>query len=109
MAIEPQDVFCPNIECVARGQVNTGNIRYHSRTPLRYRCQVCRHTFNERAATLFHRRRVEQERIVEVVALVAYGCPIPAIEAAMGYGRTTVSEWVEAAGLHSQAVHQALV
>ena len=109
MAIEPQDVFCPTIECAATGQINKGNIRYHSRTPLRYRCQVCRHTFTERAGTLFHRRRVEPERIGEVETLVAYGCPIPAIQAAIGYGRATVSEWAEAAGLHSLSVHRVLV
>ena len=109
MVIEPQDVFCPNMACPARGQTNQGNIRYHSRTPLRYRCQVCRTTINERVGTPFHRRRVGQARITEVVTLVAYGCPIAAIEAALGYERSTVSDWIDAAGAHAQAVQQTLV
>jgi hypothetical protein len=81
----------------------------HGQTRRRYRCTVCRKTFSPRTGTLFHRRHTAMRLIVQIVTLVSYGCPIPAIEAAFGFQARTVREWVAAAGRQSAAVQQALV
>jgi transposase-like protein len=107
--MNPQEVFCPNPDCPARGRVAAGNIWIHARTPPRYRCTVCGTTFSERAGTLYHRRRIDEATITCVVTLLAYGCPIPAIERAFGVRRQTVRDWADAAGRQCEAIHQHLV
>jgi len=47
--------------------------------------------------------------IVQVLTLLAYGCPIPAIEAAFGFQRRTVRSWLAAAGSHAERLHTELV
>jgi transposase-like protein len=107
--IDPQSVFCPNLDCPARGQIGEGNIRIHARKPPRYRCSVCGKTFSERTGTIFFRRRTDEQTITQVVTLVSHGCPVPAIEAAYGFQAQTVREWVDRSGTHCEAVHQAEV
>lgn len=99
------DVFCPNMDCPARGQTGQGNIEGHGKTRPRFKCQVCGKTFSARAGTIFFRRRTAEETITCVVTLVGNGCPIPAIEAAFGLQAQTVPEWVEAAGQQCEQVH----
>src|SRR6266516_3454733 len=77
-------VFCPNLECMARGQIGQGNIVSHGREPPRYRCKTCGKTFSAKEGTLFAGLRKPMEVIVTVVTLLAYGCPIQAIVHAFG-------------------------
>lgn len=107
--MNPREVFCPTPDCPARGRCGEGNIRIHARTPPRYRCTVCGATFGARAGTVFHRRPTAATTITQVVTLVAYGCPVPAIVAAFGVQRQTVAAWVDAAGRQCAAVHERLV
>lgn len=95
--------------CPARGQIGEGNIRIHCHKRHRYRCTVCKTTFSGRAGTPFFRRRTAEATITQVVTLVSYGCPVPAIEAAFALQAQTVREWVDAAGAHTEAVHHAEV
>ncbi len=87
-----QEVFCPNPDCPARGRGAAGNIWIHAHTPPRYRYTVCDTTFGERAGTRYHRRRADEATITCVVTLLAYGCPIPAIERAFGLQRQRVRD-----------------
>lgn len=103
------DVFCPNMDCPARGQKNQGNIRVHGKARPRFKCQVCRKTFSARAGTPFFGRRTDEATITCVVTLVGNGCPIAAIQAAFGIQTQTVREWVEASGQHCQRFHSAQV
>jgi transposase-like protein len=107
--MDPHDVFCPNTACPATGQIGQGNINIHSRQPKRYRCNVCQKTFGARKGTPLYRRRTPEATIVMVLTLVAYGCPIAAIEAAFGFQRRTVQQWVDAAGEHCEQIHEHLV
>jgi transposase-like protein len=107
--MDPHNVFCPNSACPATGQIGEGNIKIHSHSPKRYRCNVCQKTFSARKGTPFYRRRIPEATIVMVLTLIAYGCPLAAIEAAFGFQRRTVQGWVDAAGEHCEQIHQHLI
>ncbi len=107
--MDTSQVFCPNLECCARGKKGEGNIRLHDRKRQRYRCRVCKQTFGERRGTMLEGLGKPSELIVIVIALLAYGCPIQAIVHAYGLDERTVAEWRDRAGLHCQKVHQAIV
>src|SRR6266852_4618570 len=102
-------VFCPNLECMARGQVGQGNIVSHGRERPRYRCKTCGKTFSAKEGTMFAGLRKPTEMIVMVVTLLAYGCPVQAIVHAFGLDERTVASWRDRAGKHCETVHQALV
>ena len=107
--MNPQAVFCPNLDCAARGRVGEGTIWVHSRTPPRYRCRVCGKTFGARLGTPFYRRHTNEATMTTILTLLAYGCPIAAVVVAFGVQRQTVSDWLDAAGQQCGAVHQHLV
>jgi transposase-like protein len=71
--MDPQQVFCHNLDCPARGQIGKGNIVIQSQQEHLYKCNVCGQTFSERKGTLFHRRRTPEETITLVVTLEAHG------------------------------------
>jgi transposase-like protein len=103
--MNPQQVWCPNLACPARGQLGKGNIGVHSQKEQRYRCTVCGKTFGARTGTIFHRRRTDEQTITQVITLVSWGCPIVAIEHAYSIQAHTVRDWLEAAGHHAEALH----
>jgi transposase-like protein len=107
--MDPQQVFCPNPDCPARGQRGQGNIHVHSRSERRYRCQVCGRTFAARKGTVFYRLRTPEVIVTQVVTLLAYGCPLPAIVMALGLDERTVADWQVRAGAHCQQVQAQLV
>src|SRR5437016_4460373 len=102
-------VFCPNLECIARGQVGQGNIVIHGRQRPRYRCKTCGKTCSAKEGTLFAGLRKPTEVIVMVVTLLAYGCPVQAIVHAFGLDERTVASWRDRAGAQCERVHQAVV
>jgi hypothetical protein len=44
--------------------------------------------------------------VMQVLILLAYGCPIQAIVQAFGLDEQTVNDWWRRAGKHCQAVHE---
>lgn len=102
-------VFCPNLACPARGQANQGNIRVHSQRDRRYRCTVCGRTFAASCGTAFYRLHHPVPLFVQVVTLLAYGCPPAAIVAAFGLDERTVAAWHQRAGAQGERVQQGLV
>lgn len=107
--MDPQQVFCPNRECPARGQVGEGNIGIHSRKEQRYRCRVCGKTFAARTGTAFYRLRTAEETVSMVVTLLAHGCPLQAIVVAFVIDERTVQAWQARAGAQCQRVQEHLV
>src|SRR2546430_2201255 len=107
--MDASQVFCPNLDCVARGQVGQGNIVSHGKARPRYRCKTCGKTFSAQAGTMFEGLRKPKALIVIVVTLLAYGCPIQAIVQAFGLDERTVASWRDRAGKQCQQVQQALV
>ncbi len=103
--MNPQEIFCPNIECPARGQTGKGNISVHSQKARRYMCSECRHSFTATKGTIFYRLRTNPVTVMIVLTLLAYGCPLQAIVKAFGYDERTVRDWYQRGGKHCQAVH----
>ncbi len=107
--MDPQGVFCPNMDCPARGQTGQGNIGVHSQKDKRYICHVCGKTFVERRGTPLYRLQHKVELFGIGVTLLAFGCPPQAIVAAYGLDERTVTDWQTRAGQQCQAVHAQLV
>ena len=107
--MDPPGVFCPNLACPVRGQADHGNIRVHSQQTRRYRCTVCGQTFTASKGTAFYRLHRSAPLFVQVVTLLAYGCPPAAIVAAFGLDERTVAAWHQRAGTHSERIQQGLV
>lgn len=104
--MNPQEIFCPNIECPARGQIGKGNIGIQSQKKKRYICNVCEQTFTTTKGTIFYRLRTEPQKVLLVIALLAYGCPIQAAAHAFGLDERTVRDWWQRAGAHCHKVHE---
>jgi transposase-like protein len=107
--MNPQLIFCPNIDCPARGQAGKGNIGVHSAKDGRYICHECKRTFSGRKGTMFYRLRSDTTIVVLVITLMAYGCPLQAIVKAFGCDERTVKEWWQRSGEHCRVVHEHMV
>ena len=107
--MDPTTVFCPNLACPARGQIGQGNIGIHSRQDQRFICAQCRKTFAATKGTAFYRLRTAAETVSLVVTLLAHGCPVQAIVAALGFDERTIAAWWARSGRQGQAVHEYLV
>ena len=107
--MNPETVFCPNLECPARGQVGRGNIGVHSHQEHRYICHECGQTFSDRKGTIFYRLRTDPKLVMIVLVLIANGCPIPAIVKAFGFDERTIKNWWQRAGQHTQQVHEHVI
>jgi len=103
------EIFCPIIDCPARGHRSRGNISVHSQAEQRCYCNVCDKTFSVKKGTIFYRLKTDPVQVMLVITLLAYGCPIQAIVAAFGFDERTVKNWWQRAGEHCQQVHQHLV
>src|SRR3972149_4098592 len=103
--MDPQNQFCHNADCSARGVVGQGNIRIFSRTEKRYQCTTCTQTFTATKGTPFYRLHKTAELRVVVLTLLSHGCPLQAIVAAFGLDERTVSAWQAQGGAQGQRVH----
>ena len=107
--MDPQEQFCPNMGCPARGKLGRKNIVVHSQKEARYKCKICGKTFAATTGTPFYRLRNSMDVVTLVVTLIAYGCPVQAIVAAFHLDERTVMSWQVRSGQHCQQVHQHLV
>jgi transposase-like protein len=107
--MNPEQLFCPNIDCRARGQVGQGNISVHSRKEKRCLCSECEQTFAVSKGTIFYRLRTEPQMVLWVIVLLAYGCPLQAIVKAFGLDERTVKAWWQRAGAQCKSVHNHVV
>lgn len=107
--MNPEQQFCPNRDCPARGKVGAGNIGVHSRVEQRYRCHACRRTFSASKGTAVYGLKHEVDVFVKVTTLLAHGCPVRAAALAFELDERTVQDWLARSGQHCQRVHEALV
>ena len=107
--MNPQELFCPNLDCPGRGQVGQGNISLHSRQEKRYYCKECKEPFAATKGTIFYRLKTDPQVVILILTLLAYGCPLQAVVAAYGFDERTIKRWWQRAGEHCQAVHERVV
>ena len=107
--MDPTTTFCPNRHCPARGQTGQGNSGIHAPQEQRFICHACHKTFSARKGTGFYRLRTSAETVVIIVTLLAPGCPLQAIVAALGLDERTIADWWARSGRQGQAVHAYLV
>ncbi len=107
--MDSQTAFCPNEACPAKGQTGQGNIRIHSQQQHRYRCLECGKTFTATTGTPFYRLHHSAALLVQVVTLLAHGCPVQAIVVAFDLDERTVADWQQRAAAQCQQVHEQLV
>jgi len=100
-----EQIFCPNLDCPARGQPGRGNLSVHSAKEKRCYCNVCQQTFSVTRGSIFYGLKSEPGTVLLVISLLAHGCPVQAIVAAFGLDARTVNDWWRRAGRHCQAVH----
>lgn len=58
---------------------------------------------------MLYRLRSDPQKVLLVIALLVYGCPVQAIVHAFGLDERTVRDWWCRAGQHCQAFHEDLV
>jgi transposase-like protein len=107
--MDPQDPFCHNPDCPARGRAGLGNIRIHSRADRRFRCITCGRTFAATRGTPFYRLKKTHDVVTIVLTLLCHGCPLQAIVVAFGLDERTVAAWRDRAGRHAQRLHEHVV
>ena len=107
--MNPQEIFCPNIDCHARGQLGKGNIGIHSQVEKRYICHECQKTFTATQGTIFYRLRTDAQTVMLVITLLAWGCPLKAIVQAFGFHEKTVKKWWRRSGEHCRVVHEHVI
>ena len=102
--MRPELVVCPKSDCGASDRIGV-----HSHTKRQYICHACGKTFAETTGTMLYDLKHPAWLILLVLALLAYGCPIPAIVMAFGLDERTVAAWQLKAGRHAKQVQQDVV
>jgi transposase-like protein/IS1 family transposase len=97
---------CLNDACPSRGKIGQGNIVIHDSSRGRFKCNVCKKTFNKKRGTALEGIRKPEELFVTVISLLSWGCPTQAIVHTYKLDERTVAEWQVRAGLHCEKVHQ---
>ena len=107
--MNPQTQFCHNPACWAYGRQGEGHIVIHSQRERRYQCKRCAKTFSATTGTALYRAHKPHDLVVQVVTLLAHGCPVQAIVAAFGLDERTVARYQAEAGAQCRRVHEHLV
>src|SRR6266508_3253922 len=102
--MRPELVVCPNSECGASGRIGV-----HSHKERRYICHVCGKTFAETTGTPLFGLKHPLWLVLVVLALLAHGCPVPAVVFAFGLDERTVADWQRKAGRHAKTVQEQVV
>ena len=85
------------------------NIGIHSHQERRYKCHACDRTFAETKGTIFYGLHYPAWVVLLVVTLLAHGCPVAAIVAALYLDERTVLLWLRKAGLHAKTLQEQVV
>src|SRR5215218_631806 len=107
--MNPREQCCHNPDCWAYGRAGEGHIVIHSRRERRYRCKRCDRTFAATKGTALYRAHKSHALVVQVVTLLAHGCPTQAIVAAFGLDERTVARYQREAGAQCRRVHEQVV
>lgn len=81
----------------------------HSQKEQRYRCKRCGRTFSATKGSALYRMHRSRELVLTVVTLLAYGCPVQGIVAALGLDERTIARWQRESGAQCKRVHEYLI
>lgn len=104
LPMRPELAVCPNSACGASDRIGV-----HSVLERRYKCHACGKTFAETRGTPLYGLKRPLWMVLLVLALLAGGCPIPAIVVAFGLDERTVADWQRKAGAHAKAIQEQVV
>jgi len=115
-AVDTSQFFCPNLDCSNYGQRGSSNHLVRSgfygkgekRTQM-LKCQVCGHRFSVRRGTALFGLKSKEEDFYRAIACLAEGNGIRATARIMGLDKDTISDWLERASKHMEAVSQYLM
>jgi transposase-like protein len=102
--MRPELIVCPNSACGASGRCGVHAIKQR-----RYKCHACGTTFAETTGTPLFGLKHPLWLVLLILALLAQGCPVPAIVFAFGLDERTVADWQLKAGRHAKAVQEQVV
>jgi transposase-like protein len=102
--MRPELVVCPNSACDASRRIGV-----HSHKERRYICHACNKTFAETSGTPLFGLKHPLWLVGVVLALLACGCPVPAVVFAFGLDERTVADWQAKAGAHAKTIQQQVV
>jgi len=102
--MRPELVVCPNSACDASGRIGV-----HSLKERRYICHACGKTFAETSGTPLFGLKHPLWLVGVVLALLACGCPIPAVVFAFGLDERTVADWQAKAGRQAKTVQEQFI
>ena len=100
--LDAQEYACPH--CAEQERIGV-----HNRAEQMLKCHACKKTFAVSKGTSFAAAQYPLWVISVVLCLLAHGCPVPAIVAALYIDERTVSDWRNRAGQHGQRVHDEIV
>jgi len=115
MAMDDLSRFCcQNKDCLDYGKRGAGNLtvcmRYGKNEQFRLLyCRTCKARFSERKGTPLFGARLDEDKIVSVLAHVAEGCGVRKISRLVGVNRNTVTRYGRLAGEHARELHDELV
>jgi transposase-like protein len=107
--MDPREQFCHSPACWAYGRRGEGHIVIHSRRDRRYQCRRCHKTFSATTGTALYRAHKATAVVVQVVTLLAHGCPPQAIVAAFGWDERTVARYQRESGAQCRRIHERVV
>jgi transposase-like protein len=102
--MRPELLVCPKPDCGASGRIGV-----HSHSKRQYICHACHKTFAETTGTMLYDLKHPAWLVLLVLALLAQGCPIPAVVFAFGLDERTVADWHLKAGRHAKQVQTEIV
>lgn len=108
--------FCPNPECQDYGKLqkeqpvaNLKKIGFTRGGVQRYQCKSCRKTFTATHGTIFFHKKTSEERILEILALLAEGSRISSLTRVSGIKEDTILAWLRAAAAHAEQIEDVLM
>jgi len=105
---------CQNKDCPDYGKRGAGNLTVcgrfgkNQRIRLLY-CRTCKARFSERKGTALFGARLDEKKIVSVLAHVLEGCGVRKTSRLVGVNKNTVMRYSRLAGKHAHDLHDELV
>jgi transposase-like protein len=105
---------CQNKDCPDHGKRGAGNLTVcgrfgkNQRIRLLY-CRTCKARFSERKGTPLFQARLDERKILSVLAHVDEGCGVRKTSRLVGVNKNTVVRYSRLAGEHARALHDELV